>query len=123
MKRLALSIVILVFVAALCTASVIVMKRCNDKLFELVQSTAQAYRSGKDAQGELEKLMQHWKKHYLLLTYVTSSATMEDMARTAEKLPFLLEAESDDFLAELNSLAHWSQLVYDSRFPDLSSVF
>ena len=48
---------------------------------------------------------------------------MADMSRAVKKLPELYKAGSDDFLAELNSISDWAQLLYDTQFPDLSSIF
>ncbi len=123
MKRLVISIVILAFIAALSTASIIVMKKCNEHLGELVSQTEQAYKNGGDVKKALGELEDYWEKYYLLLSYFSAEPTMPDMSRTVKKLPELLERDSDDFLAELKSICDWSQLLYDTQFPDVSSIF
>ena len=123
MKRLCISIVILTSVTVMASLSVFALHQSDQHLFELVDRTAEAYRTGEDTKQRLEELEDYWQDHYLLMTYITASSTMEDMSRSVAKLPYLLESGSDDFLAELESVKHWAQLVYDSQFPDLSSIF
>ncbi len=123
MKRLVVSIMILVFIAALSTASVIAIKKSNEHLFRLIHDTEQAYLSGGDTRSSLDELEDYWQDYYLLMTYITAEPTMSDMSRAVKKLPALYKAGSDDFLAELKSIGDWAQLLYDTQFPDLSSVF
>lgn len=123
MKRLIICIVILVSITLLSTASVIAIKKSNEKLFELVHATEQAYLSSEDATDALGELEDYWQDYYLLMTYITAPSTLEDMAKNVSRLPYLLREDSDDFLAELKSIEHWAQLLYDTQFPDLSSIF
>ena len=123
MKRLWISIVILAVTVVMCTASVMIIKHSNEVLFEHIHSTEEAYRQGGDAKKELGELMEYWERHYVTLTFLTGSTAMEDIERTAARLPYLLEAGSDDFLAELKGLESWAQLVYDRSVPDLTSIF
>ena len=102
MKRLVISICILFFIALLSVGSVVTIKLCNK---------------------HLDELEEFWDKYYLALTYFSAEPTMSDMSRAVKKLPDLLRADSDDFLAELNSIRHWAKLLYDTQFPDLSSIF
>lgn len=123
MKRLYVSIAILALIAIISGFSVYTIKRCNEHLDELVQSTEQAYYGGGDVKKALGKLEDYWEKYYLAMTYITAEPTMPDMSRAVKKLPELYEAGSDDFLAELKSISDWAQLLYDTQFPDLSSIF
>lgn len=123
MKRLVVSIVIIVVIAALSTASVVIIRRSNERLNELVALTEQAYKSGSDAQKALGELEDYWQDYYLLMSYITAEPTMQEMSRAVKKLPSLLERDSDEFLAELKSISDWAQLLYDTQFPDLSSIF
>lgn len=123
MKRLIISIIILSFITALSTASVIILKKSNEQLFELVGQTQQAYLNGGDTKNALRQLEDYWKDYYLLTGYITAEPTMADMSRAVKKLPDLLERDSDEFLAELKSIADWAELLYDTQFPDMSSIF
>ncbi len=123
MKRLYLSIAIIVFIALLSTASVVIIKNSNEHLKELVSNTEQAYLSGGDTEKALKELEDYWNEYYLLMTYITAEPTMADMSRAVQKLPDLLHKDSDDFLAELKSISSWAQLLYDTQFPDVSSIF
>ena len=123
MKRLVISICILVFIALLSVGSVVTIKLCNEHLDRLVSDAEQAYLCGGDTQQALDELEEFWDKYYLALTYFSAEPTMSDMSRAVKKLPDLLRADSDDFLAELNSIRHWAKLLYDTQFPDLSSIF
>ena len=123
MKRLYISITILVFIALLSAGSVFAIKKGNERLNELVSLTRQAYGSGGDTKKALDELEDFWDGYYLMLSYITAEQTMTDMNRAVKKLPDLYEAGSDDFLAELSSISSWAQLLYDTQFPDLSSIF
>ena len=123
MKRLYISITILVFIALLSAGSVFAIKKGNERLKELVSLTQQAYTSGGDTKKALGELEDFWDGYYLMLSYLSAEQTMADMHRTVKKLPDLYETGSDDFLAELGSISRWAQLLYDTQFPDLSSIF
>ena len=123
MKRLYISIVILIFIAVLSTVSVVVIKKGNERLVELVSAVQQAYGSDGDTKKALSELEDYWESYYLTMSYITAEPTMADMSRAVKKLPELYKAGSDDFLAELNSISDWAQLLYDTQFPDLSSIF
>ena len=123
MKRLYISIFTLLVIAVLSTASVIAIKKGNEQLSELVHRTEKAYLSGGDPSQSLDELEEYWQDYYLMMTYITAPTTLEDMAKNVARLPYLLQKNSDDFLAELKSIEHWAQLMYDTQFPDLSSIF
>ena len=123
MKRLVISICILVFIAALSVGSVVMIKLGNEQLGELVESTEQAYLSGGNTEKALDELESFWDKYYLALSYFSAEPTMADMTRAVKKLPDLYKAGSDDFLAELKSIKSWAELLYETQFPDLSSIF
>ena len=123
MKRLWISIVILVFIALAAGTSVYAIKRSNEHLCELTSRAEQAYRQGGDVASALAELEDCWDDYYLLMSYIVAEPTMTDITRTVKKLPALYEQGSDDFLAELQSISSWAQMLYDTQFPDLSSVF
>ena len=123
MKRLVISICILFFIALLSVGSVVTIKLCNKHLDELVENAEQAYLNKSGTQQALDELEEFWDGYYLALSYFSAEPTMADMSRAVKKLPDLLRLDSDDFLAELNSIRHWAKLLYDTQFPDLSSIF
>ena len=123
MKRLYISIAILVFIALLSAGSVLAIKKGNERLFGLTAAARQAYETGGDTKKALDELEDYWESYYLMMSYITAEPTMADMSRAVKKLPELYKAGSDDFLAELNSISDWAQLLYDTQFPDLSSIF
>lgn len=123
MKRLVISVVILIFIMLMSSVSVIVIKKSNEQLFSLVHTAEQAYLSGSGTEKALSELEDYWEKYYLIMSYISAEPTMSDMARCVKKLPDLYSSGSDDFLAELKSIEHWAQLLYDTQFPDLSSIF
>ena len=123
MKRLYISIAILVFIALLSAGSVLAIKKGNERLFGLAAAARQAYETGGDTKKALDELEDYWESYYLMMSYITAEPTMADMSRAVKKLPELYKAGSDDFLAELNSISDWAQLLYDTQFPDFSSIF
>ena len=123
MKRLYASIAMITAIALISVFSVYAISRGNEQLKGLVQRTEQAYLHGGDVKKALAELEDYWEDYYLAMTYITAEPTMADMSRAVKKLPALYEAGSDDFLAELKSISDWAQLLYDTQFPDLSSIF
>jgi type II secretory pathway component PulF len=110
-------------IALISAFSVYAIKKSNEHLNELVQRTEQEYLRGGDVKKALAELEDYWEDYFLAMTYITAEPTMSDMSRAVKKLPALYEAGSDDFLAELKSISDWAQLLYDTQFPDLSSIF
>ena len=110
-------------VVFICVFSVSRLKTGNQKLFEYISLTRQTYLENRDAAPALEQLTDYWKEHYLLLSYTTAGSELEQMSLTVAKLPRLMQSRGSEFLAELDALEHWAQLVYDSNFPCFSAIF
>lgn len=123
MKRLCISIAIMLCVVFICVYSVSRLKEGNRQLFDYISRTRQAYLENKDAAPALEQLTEYWKKHFLLLSYTTTGSGLEQMSLTVAKLPRLMQSRSAEFLGELDALEHWAKLVYDNNYPRVSAIF
>lgn len=124
MKRLAVCVVILCSIAAISVYSIFAIGKANDKLFLLIDSTAQSYRDGaQDTEQKLDELEDYWREYYVKVSYLSQSCTLDDISYSVAKLPALLEKNAEEFLSECESIRAWAKKIYDSQFPHLYSVF
>ncbi len=124
MKRLAVCVVILCSIAAVSVYSIFAVEKANDKLFRLIDSTAQSYRDGSENTKQmLDELEDYWREYYVKVSYLSQTCTLDDISYSVAKLPALLERDSEDFLSECESIKAWAKKIYDSQFPHLYSVF
>ncbi|MGN0594966.1 MAG: DUF4363 family protein [Hominimerdicola sp.] len=123
MKRLNLCISILVVIIILSICSLLILKKSNEKLCELVDKTSEAYENNLDAEEYLDELQDYWKKYYTRISYVADSDLLNDISRSVSRLPVLLKQNSDDFLTELAAVRNCAALIFNSQFPYIYAIF
>lgn len=122
MKRLGICITLLVITVCISAGSLWVLKRSNERLYELAGEVRTAYENGGDAKPALNELTEYWQNYYVRISYVANSDYLNSVSAGVFRLEFLLENDSDEFISELESLCGQTELMYQCQFPHLYSV-
>lgn len=125
MKRLITCVIILVLIISGSTYSLYVFDKKNDEITEHIDHIQTLYKKNKtdEAEEELTRLDRFWDEYYNYMSFIVQSTKLEDISLSVSKLKYLLKKDSDEFLSECESIKYGIQMVYDSEYPHLHSVF
>ena len=125
MKRLITCIIILVLIISGSTYSLYVFDKKNDDITDHIDYIQTLYKQNKtdEAEEELTRLDRFWDEYYNYMSFIVQSTKLEDISLSVSKLKYLLKKDSDEFLSECESIKYGIQMIYDSEYPHLHSVF
>lgn len=125
MKRLITCVIILVLIISGSTYSLYVFDKKNDDITEHIDYIQMLYKQNKtdEAEEELTRLDRFWNEYYNYMSFIVQSTKLEDISLSVSKLKYLLKKDSDEFLSECESIKYGIQMIYDSEYPHLHSVF
>ncbi len=125
MKRLITCVIILVLIISGSTYSLYVFDKKNDDITEHIDYIQTLYKQNKtdEAEEELTRLDRFWNEYYNYMSFIVQSTKLEDISLSVSKLKYLLKKDSDEFLSECESIKYGIQMIYDSEYPHLHSVF
>ncbi len=119
MKRIVLSLCILGVLLALCTTSVILVRRACRTLLADTDAVVFAMAEQDDAAAlaAVEALNTRWEKSEGLLNVLVQSDKLREIRTALVRLQPLLEAGSDEPDAELATIRAELTLLYESELP------
>lgn len=119
MKRIVLSLCILGVLLALCTTSVILVRRACRNLLAQTDAVLFAMAESDDnaALAAVDALNAHWEKSEGLLNVLVQSDKLREIRTALVRLRPLLEAGSDEPDAELATIRAELTLLYESELP------
>lgn len=125
MKRLITCVIILVLIISGSTYSLYVFDKKNDDITDHIDYIQTLYKQNKtdEAEEELTRLDRFWNEYYNYMSFIVQSTKLEDISLSVSKLRYLLKKDSDEFLSECESIKYGIQMIYDSEYPHLHSVF
>lgn len=125
MKRLITCVIILVLIISGSTYSLYVFDKKNDDITNHIDYIQTLYKQNKtdEAEEELTRLDRFWNEYYNYMSFIVQSTKLEDISLSVSKLRYLLKKDSDEFLSECESIKYGIQMIYDSEYPHLHSVF
>lgn len=119
MKRIVLSLCILGVLLALCTTSVILVRRACRNLLAQTDAVLFAMAESDDnaALAAVDALNARWEKSEGLLNVLVQSDKLREIRTALVRLRPLLEAGSDEPDAELATIRAELTLLYESELP------
>lgn len=124
MKRLVLCCAMLAAIIGLAVVSLNMLKKSGEELYDSIDCCLKAYYSGSgEVFDEIERIEQNWGSYYVKASYLTRSASLDDISCSVAKLEPLLKADCDEFASELNSIRYRVFLIYEAQIPHFRSVF
>lgn len=124
MKRitLCLGIIAAIFVGSF--FSLHFMDKNNCEIFDRVNEIERLYsEDSADIKSEIKGFEECWEKYYVRYSYYTPSATLDEVSYSVAKLSAIYENQSDEFIAECESIKYRVQRIYDRQFPHFHSIF
>lgn len=124
MKRLIISVIILVLIISGSTYSLYVFDKKNDEITGHIDYIDTLYKENKtdEAEEELTRLDRFWDEYYNFMSFIVQSTKLEDISLSVSKLKYLLNMDSDEFLSECESIKRGIEMIYDSEYPHIHSV-
>ncbi|MBQ7783967.1 MAG: DUF4363 family protein [Oscillospiraceae bacterium] len=119
MKRLKISAVLLIIIMLYSTGSLFILKNQNDKLKERVQLVQSAYEEG-DTKKALElsnSLNDYWHEYERLVTMIVRDEALSTLNISMAKITPFVSNENAELIAELQSIYHQIDQIYEEEFP------
>ncbi|MCC8191735.1 MAG: DUF4363 family protein [Ruminococcus sp.] len=125
MKRFVISVILLAAIIFGSITSLFVFDRKNDEMTERISYIQTLYKQNKtdEAEEELARLDRFWNEYYNFMSFIVQSTKLEEISLSVSKLEYLLKMDSEEFLSECDSIKYGIQMIYDSEFPYLHSIF
>lgn len=124
MKRLLICIFILSSVILGSTYSLHRLKEATEALNIYIDRCSSSYGSNSaQLDADISELQEYFGEYYIKTTFITRSASLEELSVSVTRLRYVLENEGGDFPAELDSIKVRAFLIYDSQVPKFTSIF
>lgn len=124
MKRLFICAFILSSVIFGSTYSLHRLKKATDMLDSCVEKCRQSYiLQSAQLDTDISELQTYFDEYYIKTTFITRSASLEELSVSVECLRYALENGGGDFQGELDSIKTRALLIYNSQVPRFTSIF
>ena len=122
MKRLYISIIMLVTVFACGMGSVVYIRNANERiqyLGGLIRS--EAIRGG-DCTDEVADLCRCWEDHCRIMAFIENSGNVAAISAEVSRLPALAESRSPDLIQQVDAVCAQCSLAAQRQYPHWRSV-
>ena len=124
MKRITICIGIMVAIIGSSVVALYLQDRSNKEFFGRIDEIVGLYDDNSpEILQKIDELDEYWDNYYVRFSYVTQSATLDDISYSVAKLKPLYEQGSDEFVSECESIKYWVNRIYHRQFPHLYSIF
>ncbi len=124
MKRIVICFGIIFAIIGSSVVSLYFLDRENREFFEKVDVIVELYNENSpEILQKIDELDEYWDRYYIRFSYVTQTATLDDISYSVAKLKPLYEQGSDEFVSECESIKYWVNRIYHRQFPHLYSIF
>ncbi|MGN0601737.1 MAG: DUF4363 family protein [Oscillospiraceae bacterium] len=124
MKRITVSIGIIIAIIIGSVLSLYFMDKNNREMFDRIDRITSMYsQQSEGITKEIEDLQDYWEEYYVRYSYVTQCSTLDDISYSVAKLKSVYEQQSDEFIPECESIKYRVRRIYDRQFPHFYSVF
>ena len=124
MRRLVVCAVVFAFLVAASLGSLLALRDCTVKLEQCIDRCAAACESDDPRLPErIDELKSCWADYYRRCSFLTRSASLEELAVSVSRLSYLPENRGGDFESELNAIKFRARTIYDGQLPLPRSVF
>ncbi|MBQ8965468.1 DUF4363 family protein [Ruminococcus sp.] len=122
MKRLYISIVLLLTVLAGGIASSLYIESADDDIQRLGEDIRQAAARGEDTSDEAAKLCQYWESYSRVLSCIENSSAITAITAEMSRLPALAADSSPDLVPQLDAVLAQCRTLSARQWPHLYSL-
>lgn len=122
MKRLYISIFLLLTLLAGGIASVVYIEAADDRIQYLGGQIKEEAARGEDTTREVAELCEFWERHRGVLTYIENSGNIASISAEISRLPALAEDNSPDLIQQVDSVCAQCALLSERQFPYVRSL-
>lgn len=123
MKRIIISVVLIVSILAGSVLSLWFTKRTIGQMHMLEESIRTAQENGKSTQTETERFCRYWNRYCDKLSLTENSNELESIDESISRLKAIAEDSPEEMNAELDSICRHLDMLYQRQLPNFYSVF
>ncbi len=124
MKRVKIAVWLIICIIVISVSSLFVLNYCNNSLKDKILQIQQVYESG-DVQGALElsnNLNDYWHKYEKVVTMIVHDDSLSNLNISIAKITPFISNENAELIAEIQSIYHQIDQIYEEEFPSLYSI-
>lgn len=122
MKRLYISIFLLLLVLAGGISSVVYIEAADDRIQYLGEQIKAEAARGEDTTQEVAELCEFWERHRMVMAYIENSGSIASISAEISRLPALAEENSPDLVQQVDSVCVQCALLSERQFPYIHSM-
>ena len=124
MKRIKIAAAILCIVFLWAVGSLFVLKYQNAQLKERVERIQQVYESGDTEQALMlsNELNEFWHKYEKNVTTLIHDDVLNSLNISIARITPFIANENDELIAEIQSVYHQIDQIYEEEFPSLHNI-
>ena len=119
MRRIKIAAGLIVFIFIYSVCSLFILDDQNDKLKARIERIQETYESG-DVQGALElsnELNVFWHDYERKVTMIVHDDALANLNISIAKITPFIANENDELIAEIQSVYHQIDQIYEEEFP------
>lgn len=117
MKRIVISICIIAMIIAVGCSAIVYIDAHNNKLYGMLDLVLDGYARDDDIREELFQLKQYFEDYEKDLSAIVNEDILSEMSASVARLMPMLEADSDEFTAECETIRSHAQKIQKSEIP------
>ncbi len=122
MKRLYISLVIIVLIIALGVLSICLISLQNQKLYGEIDNVIEKYSNGLDVTQDIVALEETFRSYNRLVGSISSDERIQQMEEAISRLKAMYITDSDEFLAECYLVKTIAKEILDEQTPTVQRL-
>ena len=119
MRRVKISFFLIIFILIYSVSSLFILKSCNNKLKSRVEQIQRVYESG-DTEGALQlsnEMNDYWHRYEKTVTMIIHDDTLGELNSSIARITPFIANENEELIAEIQSIYHQIDQIYEEEFP------
>lgn len=122
MKRLYISLVIIILIIAIGIMSIYLIAAQNQKLYGEIDNVISKYAEGADITHDIEALESTFRSYNRLVGSISSDERIQQIEESISRLKAMYIAQSDEFLAECYLVKTIAKEILDEQKPTVQRL-
>ncbi len=122
MKRLYISLVIIILIIAIGIMSIYLIAAQNQKLYGEIDNVISKYAEGADITQDIEALESTFRSYNRLVGSISSDERIQQIEESISRLKAMYIAQSDEFLAECYLVKTIAKEILDEQKPTVQRL-
>lgn len=124
MRRIKIAVTLLCIIIVYSTASLFILNRENKLLKEKIQAVQNEFEAGNTEQALMyaNELNVFWRKYERTVTMIIHDDALNGINISIAKITPFVSNENDELIAEIQSVFHQIDQIYEEEFPSWYNI-